>query len=715
MASLVERAEYLEDQAKEKEGPKDVRQVLIETPGVAGWLQSKFYTAETARDYQEGIMEKSWVNFRSEPGTTAKLRDSEVSEVNVKITKVKVLTAYGHITEALFGQDRFPMAIESTEIPRGIADKAHIDPTGGQVAGKLADPFGYKGDGREIAPGATSGIPLGGLQEELGGVSLVPGEGKVGEPTIHPAKIAADRMDRVVKDQLQDNKADVEVSKAIWECALLGTGVLKGPFNHRKTIHKWTKLDETDQDEDDERPKGKRKYEPTTVVVPRIKYRSVWNVYPDPDATNQEEIEYVFERHRMGESELADLATQPGFDEDAIAEAIDKGPSYTKKDWEDTIYRNDTHVNFQNRYEVLEYWGLLPRSKAIELGLPVKEGGVGSVNVNIWICGGIILRAVLNPFTPQRIPYMFVPYEVNPYSIWGIGVAENMEDAQRLMNGHMRMGIDNQALAGNVILEVDEANLVAGQDFKLYPGKIFYKKAGASGSAIKDVKIQNTGTTNIEFYRMARQLADEETGLPSVMHGQTGVSGTGRTSSGLSMIMGSASINIKTVIRNIDTFLIKPLGEGFFQWNMQFNDEDMGIVGDLEIKPKATAALLSKEVKTQRLESLLSVAVNPMLAPFFKLNRIIEELVRLLDMNPEDYVNNPEEAAIYAEILRGLLDAQGATEQPATGGQQQPVLGSPQGVPGGTPGGDPRGTGNGGITPATPSSPGESGFTGTPQ
>ena len=31
---------------------------------------------------------------------------------------------------------------------------------------------------------------------------------------------------------------------------------------------------------------------------------------------------------------------------------------------------------------------------------------------------------------------------------------------------------------------------------------------------------------------------DEETGMPSIMHGQTGVSGTGRTAAGLSMLMG---------------------------------------------------------------------------------------------------------------------------------------------------------------------------------
>ena len=35
-----------------------------------------------------------------------------------------------------------------------------------------------------------------------------------------------------------------------------------------------------------------------------------------------------------------------------------------------------------------------------------------------------------------------------------------MDDTQTLMNGFMRMAIDNAALSGNLIIEVDETNLV---------------------------------------------------------------------------------------------------------------------------------------------------------------------------------------------------------------------------------------------------------------
>ena len=46
---------------------------------------------------------------------------------------------------------------------------------------------------------------------------------------------------------------------------------------------------------------------------------------------------------------------------------------------------------------------------------------------------------------------------------FGIGVPENMDDAQQIMNGHARMAIDNLALAGNLVFDIDESALVQNQ------------------------------------------------------------------------------------------------------------------------------------------------------------------------------------------------------------------------------------------------------------
>ena len=164
------------------------------------------------------------------------------------------------------------------------------------------------------------------------------------------------------------------------------------------------------------------------------------------------------------------------------------------------------------------------------------------------ICNGKILRLVLNPFTPERIPYHVAPYEINPYQFFGVGLPENMEDAQMVMNGHARMAIDNLALAGNLVFDIDETQLVPGQDMSIYPGKIFRRQSGVTGTAINGLKFPNTSFENLQMFDKFRQLADEATGIPSYSHGATGVQSTTRTAAGMSMLMGGASLNIKTVI-----------------------------------------------------------------------------------------------------------------------------------------------------------------------
>jgi preprotein translocase subunit SecB len=98
---------------------------------------------------------------------------------------------------------------------------------------------------------------------------------------------------------------------------------------------------------------------------------------------------------------------------------------------------------------------------------------------------------------------------------------------------------------------------------------------------------------------------------------------------------------------------------------MQFNDESPDIVGDLEIKPRGVAAVMQKEVRTQRLTALLQTVANPMLAPFIKIPNLMRELAISQDIDPDLLVNDVNEAQLYAQMLKGMMaDAQaGATQE----------------------------------------------------
>ena len=677
---------------------------LGEMPGLAGYVRARFEDAENGRYAHEQRWLQAYKNFRGIYDSTTQYRDSERSKVFIKITKTKVLAAYGQIVDILFANKKFPLVVESSPMPEGIVEFAHMATPLDQM--EQQDPYGYEGDGRDLPPGAREATApsMGAYGEEFGD-ALVPGKAKVGEPQVEPAKEQARRMEKCIHDQLLDTNAVNVFRKAIFEAALLGTGVVKGPFNFYKRVHKWERDEE-----------GNRSYNPYEKVVPRIESVSIWDLFPDPSGTTMEDCEYVIQRHRMNRQQLRGLIHRPHFDALAIEESLAKGPNYEDKYYEDTIREDETEPYYQaNRFEVLEYWGTLDAQMAKEAGMDGAEelSEFDQVQVNVWVCGTQIIRCVLNPFTPARIPFQTFPFEINPYQIWGVGVAENMEDAQLLMNGHVRMAIDNLALAGNLVFDVDEASLVPGQNMDIFPGKIFRRQSGVTGTAINGLKFPNTAGENIQMYQISRQLADEETGIPSIMHGQTGVTGTGRTAAGLSMLMGSAGLAMKTVIKNIDDNLLKPLGEAYFQWNMQFNEKVEDIEGDLEIKPRGVAAVMQKEVRSQRLTALLQTVANPMLAPFIKIPNLIKELAISQDIDPDSLVNDQNEAQIYAQMLQGMMqNAQQAASADAGPAAQQQGMAPNGGVPQGVQGNDDSGRGNGTIGVGTAPSAGEAGFSG---
>ena len=116
-----------------------------------------------------------------------------------------------------------------------------------------------------------------------------------------------------------------------------------------------------------------------------------------------------------------------------------------------------------------------------------------------------------------------------------------MDDTQTLMNGFMRMAVDNAVLSGNLLIEVDETNLVPGQDLSVYPGKVFRRQGVLQVKLSLVQSFQMSQDENLQLFDKARQLADESMGIPSFAHGQTGISGVGRTASGISMLMNVAS------------------------------------------------------------------------------------------------------------------------------------------------------------------------------
>tara|TARA_R100001198_G_scaffold96952_1_gene90126 strand:+ start:757 stop:2898 length:2142 start_codon:yes stop_codon:yes gene_type:complete len=684
---------FIEDDAIVLDDNEESSVEDYKTANIIPFIMEKYHRAEDYRQQDEERWLRAYRNYRGIYSPDVQFTEAEKSRVFIKITKTKTLAAYGQIVDVLFAGQKFPLTVDPTELPEGVVADVTFDPKEPEqlkesTINDPVNPYGFVGDGKDFPAGATVKTlleSLGPLEDKLEDIdNLKEGIGQTPTAvTFSPAMVAAKKMQKKIHDQLEESSASKHLRSTAFEMALFGTGVMKGPFAVDKEYPNWG--------DDGE-------YSPIMKTIPQVSHVSVWNLYPDPDANNMDEAQFVIERHKLSRSQMRALKKRPYFRDSVIDEAIELGENYNKEYWEDDLsdYAPEHGVY---RFEVLEYWGTVEVESLIEQGvdIPPEMQDIDELQANVWICNGKLLRMVLNPFKPARIPYMAVPYELNPYSFFGVGIAENMDDTQTLMNGFMRMAVDNAVLSGNLLIEVDETNLVPGQDLTVYPGKVFRRQGGAPGQAIFGTKFPNVAAENLQLFDKARVLADESTGFPSFAHGQTGVSGVGRTASGISMLMGAAQGSIKNVIKNIDDYLLRPLGEGLFRFNMQF-DFDPDIKGDLEVKARGTESLMANEVRSQRLMQFMQIASSPALAPFAKFQYIIREIAKSLELDPEKVTNNMNEAALQAELMKQFQQ-----EQPQ---QQAPAGADPT---------DPTGAGGGTIGTGQAPTPQEQGFSGNEQ
>lgn len=653
----------------EEPGTEDaLHEETMEYQGLISFIEKKFQRSKDKRLFDERRWITCYNNFRGLYGPDVQFTSTEKSRAFVKITKTKVFAAYAQLLDILFSGQKFPIGIEPSNNPEGIEKDVFIDPK---------KPEGSPEESELPSTIARKDIldALGPLKDKLSPVQEKLESGSSSTPTalvFEPAKEAAKLMEGLMHDQLDEAGASKDLRSAVFEMCLFGTGILKGPFPKVKEYPKWT--------EDG-------KYQPVLKDIPDVQWVSIWDFYNDPDANNMKDSESAIQRHKLSRTQLRELKTRPHFREESIENVIKEGASYVREWWENDLTDSELNPDV-DRWEVLEYWGIIDTELAEEAGitLPKDFKSKDQVQVNAWICNGHILRLVLNPFTPARIPYQVCPYELNPYSFFGVGVAENMEDSQLLMNGFMRMAVDNGILAGNVMLEIDETMLVDGQDMELYPGKIFRRQGGQPGQSIHAINIPSQTQNYFLMFDKARQIADEATGMPSYAHGQFGVSGVGRTASGMSMLMGAAKENIKAVIRNIDDYILVPLGKSLFAFNMQFNF-DKKFVGDVQVVARGTESLMRNEIRSQKILQFLQLTANPMDAPFVKRDYLLRELSESLDLESDKTVNDPREAGIQAVMMKDMMIAQGI--DPNQGGQQQgtsnPSSGGPEGNPTGMP------------------------------
>ena len=228
----------LDDDSISLEDAEDSAVSDVGVNGIIPFVMEKYQRAEDYRQQDEERWLRSYRNYRGLYGSDVQFTEAEKSRVFIKVTKTKTLAAYGQIVDVLFAGNKFPISVEPTVLPEGVAGDVNFDPKmpeelKGETA--LSSPYGFKGDGMDLPKGATEKTlaeRLGPLQEKLSEIDgLEEGVGKTPTSvTFSPAMMAAKAMEKQIMDQLQESGASKQLRNTAFEMALFGTGVMKGPF-----------------------------------------------------------------------------------------------------------------------------------------------------------------------------------------------------------------------------------------------------------------------------------------------------------------------------------------------------------------------------------------------------------------------------------------------------------------------------------------------------
>ena len=173
----------------------------IDTPvgEIISFVKGKYTKAETARRGDEERWIQAYRNYRGLYAPEVQFTSTEKSKVFVKVTKTKVLAAYGQLVEVLFGGNKFPLGINPTVLPEGVEDTVSFE-TNPQIKEAVGEAGGDTDDEMTLRPGET--MPefnerVGPLQDDLSpveeDVEFKPGKSP-SAVQFHPAMIAAKKM-----------------------------------------------------------------------------------------------------------------------------------------------------------------------------------------------------------------------------------------------------------------------------------------------------------------------------------------------------------------------------------------------------------------------------------------------------------------------------------------------------------------------------------------
>jgi hypothetical protein len=262
--------------------------------------------------------------------------------------------------------------------------------------------------------------------------------------------------------------------------------------------------------------------------------------------------------------------------------------------------------------------------------------------VILYFCNNELLKIAPDyPLDSGESLYSVWNFEKGETSIFGIGVPELIADSQS--GAERRVAHDAR--------QCRALGRAAGghrQDSNLAAGRLGLPAAPRQGmaaqldrddddgceQAVRDVRHSLQSGPARGHYQMAKEFMDEEASMPTIAQGEQGAAT--QTLGGMSILFNSANVVFRRVVKSWDDDITTPTLRRFYDWNMQFN-QDNSVKGDMQVDARGTSVLLVREIQSQNLLNVVTNwSVHQVLGGWVKIRPAMEKALQTMMVPPGD-------------------------------------------------------------------------------
>jgi hypothetical protein len=449
------------------------------------------------------------------------------------------------------------------------------------------------------------------------------------------AKKAAEAMRKEIDDQLDmsaDGTGYEGVVRAImFDEALLGVGIMKGPINTSRTKKVWMPISDGQ--------KTVHVLQRRQDVKPGSSRVNPWDIYPHPSCGETPKKFPIWERiPGMTAADIRALADVPGYMLDQIKKVLMEGPMRPERPAEKPTPAAEVYD--ETAFEVWEYHGELTRDELEAAGCECGEDDVfKNYSASVVMVNNTVIKADIEILDSGEMPYDFFVTERASGSWAGYGTAFIARSAQRAITAGWRAMLDNAGWFGGPQVVMNRKKLEPADGKWEMRGPKLWWYTGAEDLdmgrlfAIHEISSHQGEYANI--IKMGMDFLDNETALPQLAQGEQG--NTTDTLGGMNLLLNASNVLIRRKLKCFDDQATIPHIGRYVDWNMQYNPKPE-IKGDFEVQARASGALFDTEIQNRAASNLMQLALHPELAHGMKKWDAVRRVIRASRFDPAHFV-----------------------------------------------------------------------------